>query len=70
MGLDKYLAVLLKIYRQKTVPLSGLSDREGPTDGVCEYTRYLEVQIEGVNEAGGSGYTMWNNSNRYYMVAD
>lgn len=35
-----------------------------------EYTRYLEVQIEGVNEAGGSGYTMWNNSNRYYMVAD
>ena len=35
-----------------------------------EYTRYLEVQIEGVTEAGGSGYTMWNNSNRYYMVAD
>ncbi len=35
-----------------------------------EYTRYLEVQIEGVKEAGGSGYTMWNNSNRYYMVAD
>ena len=35
-----------------------------------EYTRYLEVQIEGVNEAGGSGYTMWNNSNRYYMVSD
>ena len=35
-----------------------------------EYTRYLEVQIEGIKEAGGSGYTMWNNSNRYYMVAD
>jgi len=35
-----------------------------------EYTDYLELQIEGINEAGGSGYTMWNNSNRYYMVAD
>ncbi len=35
-----------------------------------EYTSYLDLQIEGINEAGGSGYTMWNNSNRYYMVAD
>ncbi|MCK5674852.1 MAG: hypothetical protein KAH95_15845, partial [Spirochaetales bacterium] len=35
-----------------------------------EYTSYLDLQIEGLNEAGGSGYTMWNNSNRYYMVAD
>lgn len=35
-----------------------------------EYTRYLEVQIEGLIETGGSGYTMWNNSNRYYMVSD
>jgi hypothetical protein len=35
-----------------------------------EYTSYLDLQIEGVIEADGSGYTMWNNSNRYYMVAD
>lgn len=35
-----------------------------------EYTSYLEVQIEGTIEAGGSGYTMWNNSNKYYMVAE
>ncbi|MCK5153168.1 MAG: hypothetical protein KAQ93_02320 [Spirochaetales bacterium] len=35
-----------------------------------EYTTYLDLQIEGIEEAGGSGYTMWNNSNRYYMVAD
>jgi hypothetical protein len=35
-----------------------------------EYTRYLEVQIDGIEAAGGSGYTMWNNSNRYYMIAD
>ncbi len=35
-----------------------------------EYTRYLEVKIEGLEAAGGSGYTMWNNSNRYYMVKD
>ncbi len=35
-----------------------------------EYTTYLDLQIEGINEAGGSGYTMWNNSNRYYMVRD
>lgn len=35
-----------------------------------EYTSYLDLQIEGLNEAGGSGYTMWNNSNKYYMVRD
>ena len=35
-----------------------------------EYTSYLDVQIEGIEAAGGSGYTMWNNSNRYYMVRD
>ena len=35
-----------------------------------EYTSYLDLQIEGVEEAGGSGYTMWNNSNRYYMVKE
>ncbi|MCD6397512.1 MAG: hypothetical protein J7L71_08220 [Spirochaetaceae bacterium] len=35
-----------------------------------EYTQYLKVQIDGLTEAGASGYTMWNNSNRYYMVKD
>jgi len=35
-----------------------------------EYTKYLEVQIDGLTEAGASGYTMWNSSNRYYMVKE
>jgi hypothetical protein len=34
----------------------------------AEYQRYLNVQLEGVLEAGGCGYTLWNNMNRYYMV--
>ena len=33
-----------------------------------EYTQYLEAQITGLKESGASGYTMWNSSNRYYMV--
>ncbi len=33
-----------------------------------EYERYLTRQIEGTYHGGGSGYTLWNNMNRYYMV--
>lgn len=33
-----------------------------------EYNRYLNRQLEGLIEAGGCGYTLWNNMNRYYMV--
>lgn len=33
-----------------------------------EYQRYLNRQLEGVLQAGGCGYTLWNNMNRYYMV--
>jgi len=33
-----------------------------------EYHRYLNRQIEGTYLGGGSGYTLWNNMNRYYMV--
>jgi hypothetical protein len=33
-----------------------------------EYERYLNRQIEGTYRGGGSGYTLWNNMNRYYMV--
>jgi hypothetical protein len=32
------------------------------------YYRYLALQLQGVADAGGSGYTLWNNANRYYMV--
>ncbi len=33
-----------------------------------EYTDYLIQQIEGAQEGFASGFTLWNNSNRYYMV--
>lgn len=33
-----------------------------------EYQLYLNRQLEGVFDAGGCGYTLWNNTNRYYMV--
>lgn len=33
-----------------------------------EYTKYLLKQIEGVRQAPASGFTLWNASNRYYMV--
>src|SRR5690554_1212690 len=33
-----------------------------------QYTEYLLKQIEGTQAAPSSGFTLWNNSNRYYMV--
>jgi hypothetical protein len=33
-----------------------------------EYIDYLGKQLEGATAGGASGYTLWNNSNRYYMV--
>jgi len=33
-----------------------------------EYEQYLNRQLEGILNAGGCGYTLWNNSNKYYMV--
>lgn len=32
------------------------------------YSKYLTNQIEGAIAAPGSGFTLWNNSNKYYMV--
>ncbi len=32
------------------------------------YTNYLIKQIEGTLSSEASGFTLWNNSNRYYMV--
>ncbi|MBN2651693.1 MAG: hypothetical protein JXR63_04860 [Spirochaetales bacterium] len=32
------------------------------------YVRYLNAQLEGVEESYASGYTLWNNSNIYYML--
>ena len=33
-----------------------------------EYFNYLNRQLEGILQAEGSGYTLWNNMNKYYMV--
>lgn len=33
-----------------------------------EYSEYLIKQIEGIISASAAGFTLWNNSNRYYMV--
>jgi hypothetical protein len=32
------------------------------------YTNYLVKQIEGTLDSEASGFTLWNNSNKYYMV--
>jgi hypothetical protein len=37
--------------------------------GVAEYHRYLLNQVQGCLEAPSSGFTLWNASNRYYMVS-
>ncbi len=33
-----------------------------------EYTLYLDSELKGAREGGASGFTLWNNSNRYYML--
>ncbi len=33
-----------------------------------EYFNYLNRQLEGIVQAQGGGYTLWNNMNKYYMV--
>ncbi|MBN2657818.1 MAG: hypothetical protein JXR86_12215 [Spirochaetales bacterium] len=35
-----------------------------------EYTMYLNRQIKGTEESSTSGFSLWNASNRYYMVSD
>jgi hypothetical protein len=35
-----------------------------------EYGRYLTRQLEGNRTAGAAGFTLWNASNRYYMVTE
>ena len=35
-----------------------------------EYSRYLTRQLDGNRAAAGSGFTLWNASNRYYMVTE
>ena len=37
--------------------------------GVAEYNRYLLNQVQGCLAAPSSGLTLWNASNRYYMVS-
>jgi len=36
--------------------------------GEAEYHSYLNHQLEGILQAEGGGYTLWNNMNKYYMV--
>ncbi|UCF99875.1 MAG: hypothetical protein JSV89_10155 [Spirochaetaceae bacterium] len=38
--------------------------------GPAEYSLYLTEQIEGTLAAPSSGFTLWNASNRYYMVIE
>lgn len=33
-----------------------------------EYTAYLKSELNGLYEGRSSGYTLWNNSNNYYML--
>ena len=35
-----------------------------------EYTEYLQRQLKGTDESPASGFTLWNNTNRYYMVKE
>lgn len=43
--------------------MGGELEFEEPT-----YTRYLLKQIQGTQASRASGFTLWNNSNHYYMV--
>jgi hypothetical protein len=56
--------VLIRPYIQAFL-IGGELAFERPT-----YTDYLKRQIRGARAGGGSGFTLWNNSGRYYMVAD
>lgn len=33
------------------------------------YTDYLKHQVRGADDGGGSGFTLWNQSGRYYMLS-
>ncbi len=33
-----------------------------------EYTAYLKSELKGLEDSRSSGFTLWNNSNRYYML--
>ncbi|MQY77440.1 MAG: hypothetical protein GH155_07430 [Spirochaeta sp.] len=35
-----------------------------------EYSTYLKQQLTGTRSAPSSGFTLWNASNRYYMVRE
>ena len=35
-----------------------------------EYWEYLEAQLEGVRDSSASGFTLWNASNKYYMIVE
>ncbi|MBI9096894.1 MAG: hypothetical protein JEY91_00380 [Spirochaetaceae bacterium] len=35
-----------------------------------EYTMYLNRQVKGSEESESSGFSLWNSSNRYYMVSE
>jgi hypothetical protein len=35
----------------------------------ARYSKYLRAQLEGAQAARSSGFTLWNASNIYYMIA-
>ena len=35
-----------------------------------EYSEYLKRQLKGTSDSPASGFTLWNNTNRYYMVTE
>ena len=35
-----------------------------------EYTEYLTRQLQGTADSPASGFTLWNNTNRYYMLTE
>jgi hypothetical protein len=55
--------VIIRPYIQAFL-IGGELEFELPT-----YTDYLKRQIRGSVHGGASGFTLWNNSGRYYMVA-
>ncbi len=80
---EPYLERARRIYREGTLRARAVADGRslirpyvqafligGELNmGVAEYNRYLLNQVQGCLEAPASGFTLWNASNRYYMVS-
>jgi hypothetical protein len=83
MKSEPYLERARRIYREGTRRALSVADRRALIRpyvqafliggelgmGVAEYNQYLLNQVQGCLEAPSSGFTLWNASNRYYMVS-